>query len=237
MKRRTGLTLLFVTGVLIVGPAWASVVEDYSYAPALAIPDNTPAGVSDVQMVSGSQITNIEDLNVDIFVQAVSGGWNGDIYATLTHSSGFSVLMNRVGRRAASTVGYSDDGMDVILDDQAPDINSLPADIHRYRFVLFGNDTTTLPTGVPLGQGGTPNLWQPDARNTPPSSVLDTDPRTAFLSAFNGLDANGTWTLFVSDNAAGDTHRLATWSLHITGTPEPASLILLGLAGLLIRRR
>ena len=38
------------------------------------------------------------------------------------------------------------------------------------------------------------------------------------LSAFNGQNANGNWTLNVSDNAAGDTGAVRLWSVIITGT-------------------
>ena len=39
---------------------------------------------------------------------------------------------------------------------------------------------------------------------------------TSPLSAFNGEDANGVWTLTVSDNAAGDTGMVNDWELIIT---------------------
>ena len=38
------------------------------------------------------------------------------------------------------------------------------------------------------------------------------------LSAFNGEDPNGTWTLTVSDNAGGDTGTLNNWSLKLGST-------------------
>jgi subtilisin-like proprotein convertase family protein len=61
---------------------------------------------------------------------------------------------------------------------------------------------------------------------------IGTDP----LSGFDGLNAFGTWTLYISDRAAKDTGTLYSWSLQFTGTPveppnevpEPGTLLLLG---------
>jgi subtilisin-like proprotein convertase family protein len=47
------------------------------------------------------------------------------------------------------------------------------------------------------------------------------------LADFNGENANGTWTLFVSDNAGADTGMLNDWTLRIaagTGTCPPVAL-------------
>jgi subtilisin-like proprotein convertase family protein len=56
------------------------------------------------------------------------------------------------------------------------------------------------------------------------------------LSEFDGSNAFGTWTLYISDRAARDTGTLYSWSLQFTGTPveppnevpEPGTLLLLG---------
>src|ERR1041385_4220358 len=77
------------------------------------IPDGDPSGVASVQSIS-TPITAITDLKVTL---QVSGTWDGDLYCYLTHSPGFAVLLNRVGRRPESTVGYGDNGFDVMFDD------------------------------------------------------------------------------------------------------------------------
>ena len=44
------------------------------------------------------------------------------------------------------------------------------------------------------------------------------------LSSFNGVDPNGTWTLFFADQAGGNTSTLNGWSLDITAVPEPVNV-------------
>ena len=49
------------------------------------------------------------------------------------------------------------------------------------------------------------------------------------LSVFNGTDPNGTWSLFVLDDAAQDDGSISGgWSLSITAVPEPSTAILFG---------
>jgi len=59
------------------------------------------------------------------------------------------------------------------------------------------------------------------------------------LAAFNGEDANGTWSLFVFDDAGADTGAFTDgWNIELTVIPAPASAVLLGLGGIAaIRRR
>lgn len=60
------------------------------------------------------------------------------------------------------------------------------------------------------------------------------------LSAFDGMDAFGTWTLTITDNWAGDSGSLESWSLTVDSTkvPEPTPLMLIaaGLLALVTRR-
>ena len=70
--------------------------------------------------------------------------------------------------------------------------------------------------------------YQPDGRNISPLSsgaLFDSTSPTALLSSFNGLNANGNWTLFIADVSGGDVSTVTSWGLDIAAVPEPASLI------------
>jgi hypothetical protein len=186
-----------------------------------AVPDGITTGLVNVQQISDVPGWTVTDLNVTLQVSGTgAGGFNGDLYVTLQHDTGYAVLLNRVGARTGATYGYSDSGLNVTFDDSAP------GDIHLYRLHLSGNHTT--PLGGPLS-----GSWQSDGRTSDPSAVLATDPQTANLASFDGLPVNGTWTLFVTDLSAGATHQLDSWGLDITAVPEPASYSLLAGAALL----
>jgi hypothetical protein len=62
------------------------------------IPDGSAVGWLDQRTVSGQPPGVIGDVNVFL---TISGGWNRDHDAYLTHGSGFNVLLNRPGRTAS----------------------------------------------------------------------------------------------------------------------------------------
>jgi len=207
MKNQKGMMIRFA--VLLFGAVlWCSPGQG-----ALIVPDGTASGVFDVQTIS-SDITSIGSISVTL---TLSGNYNGDLYLTLSHGSGFSVLLNRVGSTAGNPYGYSDSGLSVTLSDSAAN------DIHTYRSVV------NLAAGSPLT-----GTWQPDARITDPGSVVNTDSRSAFLSSFNGSNPNGTWTLFVADLDSGGNSTLVNWGLQISAVPEPVTVALMIFAGLFV---
>jgi hypothetical protein len=137
------------------------------------------------------------------------GGFNGDLFVALSNDQGgYAVLLNRVGTTASNDLGYSDNGMNVTLDDSAPN------DIHTYRRTFTGSDI------IPLG-GSLGGTWAPDGRTTDPDSVVDTDKRTALLGAFNGENPNGKWTLIVADLDTGGVNHLRSWGLTIDPAAAP----------------
>src|SRR6185436_3181857 len=95
-------------------PVASGVDESFSFALGTPIPDGNPAGLSSSKVAGidfSTSIVVITGLKVTLNVagDAVNGGWNGDLYAYLRHDTptgtGFTVLLNRVGRTSQSAPG------------------------------------------------------------------------------------------------------------------------------------
>src|SRR5689334_4310747 len=177
-------------GILALGVVFSASAQTVPYTFTFSsgfnnggvVPDGNLAGWSDTRTVSGVLGNNNTDdvFDLNVFLN-LSGGYNGDLYGYLVHSSGFSVLLNRPGRSNASSFGYSDAGMNLTFDEAAAN------NIHTYQLV---------PSyGLSLNNGSS---WQPDGRNANPGTVNGTETRDSLLDSFNGLSANGTWTLFLA---------------------------------------
>jgi hypothetical protein len=113
--------------------------------------------------------------------------------------------------------------LNIGLDDTAAN-----GDIHLYQTIA--GYTTAIADG---------SAWAPDGRSTDPLTVSDADSRTALLSSFDGLDPNGSWTLFVADVSSGEASAVASWGLIITSVPEPnvTGVFALGFAAWVAARR
>ena len=225
MKKPVVLLLSFV------GPAFAvhGAVFNFGSINTL-IPDGKGSGLADTQTLLPAQIAgNITGLTLSLTISGVGrgGAYNGDLYATLQHGSGFTVLLNRPGKTALDPFGYGDNGLTVTF----ADTPAMP-DIHTYQATLGG-----APGGPLTG------TWSTDGRTADPAAVTD-DPatRTTALTDFFGLAASGQWMLFVADLDVGGQARLDSWSLSIdtAPVPEPQWIALasaLGLAGFAALRR
>ena len=192
-------------------------------------------GVADERTVAGVPGT-LGSLQVQLALTARGAEpmYNGDLFVTLSHSSGYAVLLNRPGRGPGSAAGYADNGLSLTLADTAA------ADVHTYRFTLTGSELVPISGADPAAP--LTGTWQPDGRTADPETVGTGAPRITSLAAFNGMDPNGTWTLFVADLGAGGLARIESWGLEFTVVPEPelgaaATAAALLLAALLRRRR
>jgi len=159
--------------------------------------------------VSGFQLSDITvTLNV-------SGGFNGDLSATLTDPNGNVIhLLNRVGVTAGQPFGFNNNGFTITLHDAASGGN-----IHY-------NGGTYDPTGPNPVTGN----FQADGHEISESSsgaAFDSATAATLLGTFGGHDPNGTWTLVFSDwSGSGDPSTLVSWSLDLTAVPEPINIAL-----------
>ncbi len=207
MKKTITAVLFALAGTMIGRADWIYVND-----PAV-IPDNNSLGLTQTLELSG--FTNaIDSIEVSLTLSAAGEpAFNGDYFVSLQHDSGYVVLLNRVGRTAGNSFGYADNGFDVTF-------SQVGNDIHTYQ-----SGTYTL--GV---EGELTGTWGVDGRNVDPLLSLDTTPQTSTLTTFNGLDANGTWTLFVADVSENGEGTLESWGINVTTIPEPASLVLVVLS-------
>lgn len=215
------LPAIAALSLALLAPASAVIITDSAtFGPNVAIPDGSTAGVADSRMLL-SQIALITQVRVSLAIAGTPGAgdaFNGDYFVTLTHGSGFAVLLNRAGRTASDPFGYGDSGFDVTFDDAGA-----APDIHNYQLTLNP------------GGGTLTGTWGSNGRNVNPNAVLDTTPQTAQLDSFNGLGASGEWTLFVADLESLGTGRLVGWTLEVTGqraesVPEGGSSLVDALA-------
>ena len=138
------------------------------------IPDNNFSGWSDTRNVSTMPAGTFTSLSVDL---QLSGGWNGDLYAYLVHSSGFSVLLDRVGQGVSgvSAFGYGDAGMNVNL-------AATGTSIHQYG----GNSTFS---AAPSGS------WMTDNTSGSLGSFLSTNPNGSWSLFIADLSGGGVSTV------------------------------------------
>jgi subtilisin-like proprotein convertase family protein len=211
MKILNGFAVL---AVLAFAPTVFAGTTVYSWTGSQAIPDNNANGVAYSFYLNTPTPETVTSVSVSL---NIAGGWNGDLYAYLSHGSGFSVLLNRIGRTALNPDGSPVSGLNATFSD------SFATDIHTFNgAVVSGN-------------------FAPDGRAVSPYAVLDTDARTALLNSFVGLNSGGMWTLFIADVSPIAVSTVQGWSVTINTVPvpEPGTLAILsvGVFALAWRKR
>jgi subtilisin-like proprotein convertase family protein len=170
------------------------------------IPDNDATGVA-YALNFGAAGVHISDIKISL---NVSGGWNGDLYAYLSHGSDYAVLLNRVGATTSGADGYGTSGLNILLEPVTTHAGI--ADIHTVQ-----------------NPAASPTAYAADGR----ADYTDTS-RPQTLDVLLNADPNGSWTLFFADRAAVSTATLTGWSLEITAVPEPVNEALGGFAGVFL---
>lgn len=166
-----------------------------------AIPDNSPAGACFSADVSGAPAgATIVDVTVDV---AATHSWIGDLAFTIESPDATVVqLMNRPGHPVVNASFGDNDDLIASSPISYTDASANPAED-------MGDGSTT--TNIVVCQGDGICDYAPDAP----------------LSGLDGENVNGTWEFCVSDNAAGDTGSLSTFTVNITcdgGEPPAPSL-------------
>jgi subtilisin-like proprotein convertase family protein len=145
---------------------------------------------------------SISDVNVSL--TGFSHTWKGDVDVLLESPSGQRViLLSDCGEAGSGT------SINLILNDSAA--SNLPAS-----------------TALVSGSFKPTNRVSPDnfAAPGPGSFAAPIDASSNPLSTFNGFDPNGTWKLYVVDDAPGDVGSIASWSLAIIApVPIDSSVI------------
>jgi subtilisin-like proprotein convertase family protein len=162
------------------------------------IPDNDATGVA-YALNFGTTGLQVSDIKISL---NISGGWNGDLYAYVSHGSDYAVLLNRVGATTSGADGYGTSGLNILLEPVTTHAGI--ADIH------------TVPNPA-----SSPTAYAADGR----AAYTDTS-RPQTLDVLLNADPNGSWTLFFADRAAVSTATLTGWSLEITAVPEPVNVAL-----------
>lgn len=211
MKIRLMTAAAAVAAGFLGGSSTARAALDYNWTGTQVIPDDDLTGVAFPFSILGGA-PEITDVTVTL---DITGGWNGDLYAYLAHDSGFAVLLNRVGvgqtAPGSDSLGYGDTGFSGLVLSSAASAN-----VHFY-----GNASPTLN-----GSGQLTGSWRPDGRGIAPNSAPSAFDAagTADFSTFNGLNPNGSWTLFIADAAPGSLSTLTGFTVSITAVPETVPL-------------
>ena len=206
--RSTSCAWLMAAGFLTLVRSSVVLAGDFNGSGLGPIPDNNPSGIVVSFAVSGvtAPITKVS------LKLGVTHTWVGDLNATLTSPGGTAHLVVFARTGATRTVGTG-----------AADSSNLSG-VYEFTDDADGDwyaVAASLPTGsaIPPGRYRTTTAGVP---TTPAPAIAGTNHGgcSTFLGrAFNGLapaDANGVWTLAISDNFNGDTGSVTSAVLHVS---------------------
>ena len=198
------LANIYVVMLLLASsaPGWSAVISftgsdgtfSASGTPATAIPDSPTPGLAFALDFNDSYYNQITAISVTL---TISGGWNGDLYAYLSHGSGFGVLLNRVGANASGEDGFGTAGFNnITLTTSGTDIHTVQNPAANGTYASDGRFDYTVNT------------------------------RNNTLGVFLGGNPNGAWTLYFGDESSGNISTLESWEVELTAIPEPINIAL-----------
>ena len=99
----------------------------------------------------------------------------------------------------------------------------------------FEEGAPSLPSGGPFANGTfSPTDFEPGEQFPSPSPI---GPYGTSLAVFNGLNANGDWSLFIVDDTAQGSGKIRGWSVTINPIPAPGAIALALAAAMVAARR
>ena len=140
--------------------------------------------------------------DVEVTLSGLTHTWAGDVTATISNGTVTSSLVTKVGDPGGTSGDSSAYGGDYTFSSDGGDLWAAAA---------------SAGFGVPIPVGD----YKPTGVNNSAVSLS---------SDFSGQSSAGTWTLFMSDIADGDTGALTGWSIQLTTSgasslvPEPGSM-------------
>jgi len=159
-------------------------------------------------------------LSLDLTLTGLTHTWAGDLIITLTSPNGTvaSIMRQPVGSLTVLPSTFAD----------SSDFGG------NYRFIDTGGSL-----GLALNVGPTAVVPSGDYQASTRTGPLSFNVPVLLNTVFANTPLLGTWSMALTDNAAGDTGALVSATLNVTAVPEPSTYALmgLGLAGLMVAAR
>jgi subtilisin-like proprotein convertase family protein len=201
---------LMLFALLVTCYAWqinAQVTVTGNNNTVVAIPDNSPAGITSSVNIAGIPAgATLNNVEIDL---AMTHTWAGDLNINLTGPGGESIIL--VTRPGAAGAGAGDS-----------------SDLLAANPITFSDAATVIAENMGNTITGAQVICRDDGIcNFKPNSGVAPDTFAAMAAAINGgsTTLNGNWVVSVSDNAGGDTGSFAIPQLRVTyttaGPPPP----------------
>ena len=188
--------------------------QQFVFNPPLPVPDATPTGITTPPISFPPDGMIIDDVIVDLNMVHT---WVGDLIVTVQYDLGCDGTIDRSATllcRPRGTAAVSPPPCGT-----ATGTFGCGADLITASAILWSDDAL-----APLAEGTCVNPVPPGCYK--PATVGGQP-----LSVFRGMLKNGCFTLFVSDNGAGDTGTINSWSVHVRNRQPVGACCLLNAAG------